>query len=159
MEYLSIKRSYLPGKKYESDPVYSRSGFDRFGDLTTSRRSQISYSFMELDISIVTSDGLGRYNELCRELTERGASCCFTFPAYPAGNSTAQEIAPWVDDFATKVTSLLDDRYITVISRIEDCFIQGPVFYDSPYHLTPEGADIRTQRLISDLKVYLEERK
>lgn len=159
VNYLSTKISYIPNKKYDENYVYSRAGMNSYGDLITHRDPLMRYSFEVPDISLLTTDGMNRYNELFRALTEQGALCCFTFPANPAGDVAADTMDAQLEPFFSKLSQLLDSRYVTIISRMSDCFIPGFVFYDSPYHMTLEGADIRTERLISDLTVYLEDRK
>ena len=42
-----------------------------------------------------------------------------------------------------------------VISEVEDYMMAGQYFFDTDYHLTDEGAVIRTEMLIGDIKAAL----
>ena len=54
-----------------------------------------------------------------------------------------------------KLNEKLDSRYCTVISEIQDYYFSGKVFYDNNYHMTLDGAKLRTEQLIRDLEDYL----
>jgi len=110
------------------------------------------------DTEIITDLGMFRYNALCKELTERGAVCCFSFPVHPSGSASAREKEEKLAEFMEALENGLDERYITIISDMPDYFFGGRIFYDDPYHLTLEGADIRTEQLIEDLNAFLEGR-
>lgn len=154
--YLYIKREYLPDKKIRSNSVYTRARFNQYGDMTAAREPKNLGGFPVPDTDIITELGMQRYNALCKELTERGVMCCFSFPVQPSGGASAQEKDAKLADFRAKLEAGLDERYITIISNMSDYFFAGRIFYDDPYHLTLKGADIRTEQLIEDLNAYLE---
>ncbi len=156
-DYLATKRSYLPGKKVNPKPAYIRAGFNPYGDLTSKRSCGGIYDLALPDMRILTDEGMARYNEICKILTDKGASCCFSFPSRSAGGADRSTIESKTSEFAAALKSKLDSSCCTVISDIADYYFSGYVFYDSDYHMTLEGADIRTAQLIDDLARFLED--
>lgn len=156
-DYLATKRSYLPGKKVNPKPAYIRAGFNQYGDLTSQRSCGGIFDLALPDITILTDDGMARYNEVCKYLSDRGAVCCFSFPSRCAGAVERSQIESKTAAFAAALENKLDKNCCTVISNIADYYFSGYVFYDSDYHMTREGADIRTTQLIDDLARFLED--
>ena len=153
--YLSTKRGYLPGKKVNGNGVYVRTGFNQYGDLIVKRGGGKSYGLDIPAASIITDLGMERYNALCKTLTERGAKCCFSFPPHSSGGASKDAIKNSAASFTKKLNEKLDSRYCTVISEIQDYYFSGKVFYDNNYHMTLDGAKLRTEQLIRDLEDYL----
>lgn len=155
--YLYMKGEYLPGKKISTNPVYARSAFDQYGDLIAHRNPGNVSGFTVPETTLITDEGMTLYNEACRELTELGALCCFSFPTNPCGIATESEKDAKLAEFKALLEAGLDGKYITIISDMSDYFFPGPLFYDSMYHMTLEGAVVRTEQLISDLKAFMED--
>jgi len=64
--------------------------------------------------------------------------------------------------FEEHCNKYLAARGIEIISTASDYLLEGRYFYDTDYHLNDKGAEIRTERLLNDLKrhgVYGEERQ
>ena len=153
--YLSEKRAYLPNKKINTDNVYVRSAFNRAGDLTSYRGNKYWYGLDVPPTDVITETGIGRFNSLAAYLTEKGAKCAFSFPPQPNGGAGKDEIRVRTADFTARLTSMLDQNVCPVISNIEDYFFDSQHFYDGPYHLTLDGAKLRTAQLIADLQKFL----
>ncbi len=57
-------------------------------------------------------------------------------------------------DFAEFKTALQSKLNCPIISDYADYFFPYSYFYDTQYHLTAEGADVRAQQLIKDLEAW-----
>ncbi len=154
-EYLNLKRAYLPGKKVNADNVYIRSGFNQAGDLTVYRPNQGFFGFAAPQEWVITDVGMARYNELCKLLTERGATCLFSFPPQPSGGGSRDYIAGATAGFEARLRGALNADYCKIISSVADYYFDDKLFYDNTYHLTLEGADVRTEQLLRDLGAHL----
>lgn len=155
-DYLNTKRSYLPDKKINSKPAYIRSGFNKYGDLACERSMDREFTLNLPEMDVLTEEGMARYNALCKQLTQMGAVCCFTFPCRYSGEEEPAAIKEQTASFTAALKSMLDSSYCTIISNIEDYYFSGDIFYDTDYHMTLEGADLRTRQLIADLARFLE---
>lgn len=155
VEYLNAKRSFLPGKVTNPDNVYTRAGFNAAGDLVVFRPNRYRIDFTAPDPALVQEVGIGRFNAVCARLQAQGVKCLFSFSPHPRGDLSGEEIAAETAAFREKLDGLLDSRYCTVISEMEDCFFASNLFYDTRYHMSTEGARVRTEQLLEDLAPYM----
>lgn len=133
------------------ETVYSRYAFNEYGDVNFGRTTR-SYTFTENSVCVpqINTTCTERLNTLNQYVTEHGAS--LVIAAYPIayGEFTPPE-AEYIQ-FQTKLQESLD---CPVISDYRDYFMDYDYFYDTEYHLTNEGADLRTQQLIYDLEQWM----
>ncbi len=154
--YLATKREFLPGKVTGGNNIYSRNAFNAAGDLIEPRPGGKVAAFKMPDMDILQNEGMNRYNRLCRQLSERGARCFFSFPPNPIGSYAKEYVAAETKVFEQKLSDMLDNRYCVVISQMMDYCFPTEYFYDSTYHMTLEGAVVRTEQLLADLAPYME---
>ena len=152
--YLIRKRELLPEKLKNTDSVYVRSGINEYGDLTIYRKHRAKLDMVIPRTDIITDAGMDRYNNMCRELTEKGVTCLFSFPSVHGGDEYKDYLEEETKEFMTLLESKLDSRYCTIISKCTDYAFDVSLFYDNRYHLTLEGAKKRTKVLIRDLEAY-----
>jgi len=152
--YLSRKRGILPGKLKNTDSVYIRSGINAYGDLITYRKPRARKDTVIPDISIITNAGMERYNNICKELTDKGVTCLFSFPSIHGGSDDRAYIEAKTEAFMSTLKSKLNPEYCTIISECADYAFDVSLFYDNRYHLTLDGAKERTKVLIRDLEAY-----
>ena len=152
--YLASKREILPGKLKVADSVYVRSGINIYGDMILPRSHRVGEVRTLPDMGILTTTGMNRYNEQCKILTEKGATCLFSFPSTHGGEEVKAEIEASTQPFLEKLASMLDPQYCTIISKCVDYTFEVELFYDHMYHLTLEGAKERTKQLIKDLQAF-----
>lgn len=128
--------------------AYSRFAFNEYGDVTFERTSR-SYTFTEKSVHVPKINAIctERLNALNQYVTERGAS--LVIAAYPIAYGEFTPPETEYIEFQTKLQEALD---CPVISDYRDYFMDYNLFYDTEYHLTNEGADLRTQQLIYDLE-------
>lgn len=152
--YLNRKRSILPGKLMNTDSVYVRSGINSYGDLTVFRNNKTGFNIALPSMAVITTSGMNRYNAACKELTENGVTCLFSFPPIHGGEKYKEYIDTNTKSFMDALNAGLDPRYCTIISKCSDYSFDVSLFYDSAYHLTLEGAKERTKVLIKDLEAF-----
>lgn len=150
--YLNKKRGLLPGKLVNADSVYVRSGINGYGDLTVYRENRGVFEPELPQISILTDVGMGNYNNLCKELSQKGASCLFSFPPLSMGSSTRDYLVSASQNFVDTLRAKLDSNYCTIISDFSGYLFEPQYFFDNFYHLTLDGAVLRTNQIIADLK-------
>lgn len=100
----------------------------------------------------VNGVSVARLNEKYDRIAEKGAKVYISFApinrnAVPEEEQTARS---W-EQFEANVRNGLGSRH-SVISSVEDYMMPGQYFFDTDYHLTDEGAEIRTQLLIADIR-------
>lgn len=139
------------GNEQDLGTVYSRFAFNEYGDVAFERKTR-SYTFTEKSVRVpkVNEICTNRLNELNRYVTDHGAS--LVIAAYPIAYGEFTPSAEEYVQFQTKLQEALD---CTVISDYRDYFIDYDYFYDTEYHLTNEGADLRTRQLVYDLEQWM----
>ncbi len=131
--------------------IYNRVAFNEYGDNIYERKETV-YSFQQGSIATPgTSDTcIERLNELNSYVTERGATLLIAAYPVPDGEYTPDHAA--YDSFQQELQDRLDCPFI---SDFHDYFFGYEYFYDTAYHLTNEGAKLRTEQLIKDLQRYM----
>lgn len=152
--YIGRKHNFLPNKLVNNDSTYVRSGMNSYGDLVVARTNKGQYSAELPYAGLVTQTGMERYNALCKELSEKGAKCLFSFPPMARGGSSASYIDTKTKAFEEALAKGLDSKYCTIISKVSDYCFDSKLFYDSCYHMTLEGASERTKQLLKDLEAW-----
>lgn len=125
---------------------YSRDSFNEYGDISYIR-AQNQFQFTSQTVPNINETCTNRINELSEYLAERGAVLYIS--AYPIGYGEYTPNASEYIDFQEELDSRLD---CTIISDFTDYFFEYKYFFDSELHLTDEGATLRTEQLILDLK-------
>lgn len=135
--------------------VYSRLAFNEYGDVSFERtgpqyEKEEFFELFTLHAPAVEDVCVNRLNELNRYVTDRGATLLVAgFPVMDC------EYTPPVEDYIRFQQTLEERLDCPVISDYRDYFLDYEYFFDTPYHLTNEGAALRTRQLIRDLEDYL----
>ena len=148
--YLKHCIEYWENDNLSSDGLYARSAFNEYGDIATERR-ELTYEFTDGVCPEIDDKTAQRINELSHYLQDRGAT--LVVAGYPIGKGefTADEA-----EFVQFQKQLQEKLECEVISDFRDYMFDYSLFFDSGLHLTTEGAKMRTEQLISDLKVYMD---
>lgn len=125
---------------------YSRAAFNEYGDISY-LRDKCCYQFTVQTIPEINEICTNRINELNEYLTNRGASLYIS--AYPIGYGEHTPDSAEYIEFQEQLDACLD---CPIISDFTDYFFDYSYFWDSPLHLTDEGAVLRTEQLIEDLR-------
>ena len=130
--------------------IYSRKSFNLYGDISVKREGSI-FSFKNpVNPPVINDININRINELNTWLNNRGATLLVA--GYPIGKGilTAPE-----DEFVAAQENLKEQLSCPFISDYREYMFDYSMFYDTEYHLNDEGAALRTQQLITDLKRWL----
>lgn len=135
-------------KQYKKDPVYRADGFTDRGDL-------VAHLHMPApgvpDLTPMAADSI-RVDPLFWDITEElehraaavGARVLLAWPCQARSAAKASIDAGLLRD--------LHRQHITVVGEPQRYVYPDTLFFDSKYHLTGEGRELRTQQLINDLK-------
>ena len=137
------------------------SHYNEYGDIDTLRPDSPPGSRFETK-SVFRPDYVGpgtaslaRLNEYYGRIEDKGARVFFSYaPANASAFSAAEYASRSWETFDAFIRGGLDARF-PVISAVEDYILDGQYFFDTDYHLTVHGAQLRTQRLIDDIRVAL----
>lgn len=137
-----------------ADSCYAREAFNEYGDISfrpESGRSEPAEIFHEVTVSPpeISPDTIRRLNEYTRYVRSCGAT--LVVAGYPIADGTGTAPESDFNAFQRELESQLD---CPVISDYTDYFFPHAYFYDTQYHLTDEGAAMRTKQLIDDLKCW-----
>ncbi|RKJ02220.1 hypothetical protein D7X87_17890 [bacterium D16-54] len=136
-----------------TEGCYSRNAFNEYGDVCF-ERMLTKYTFENvINPPKINKTAINRINELNHWLNERDA--ILLVAGYPIGKGNLT--AP--DEEFVKIQKELEEKLeCPFISEYKDYMFDYDLFYDSDLHLTTQGAQIRTNQLISDLKQWKEDK-
>ena len=141
-----------------SDSSYSRNSFNKYGDIVYRPQTEqldVDDFFKKHHIYIpqINETCINRMNEFNKYINERGASMVVAgYPIAYGEYSIFDE-----EDVRQFNNRLIDELDCTVISDYTDYLFPYKYFYNTQFHLTEEGAVIRTNLLIEELKAWLTE--
>lgn len=131
--------------------VHNRSSFNEYGDIGLYREGSLDVFTDKVAPPPINDIMVSRINALNAWLTERGAS--LVVAGYPVGNGMLTADAGEFMAFQDELEWKLD---CAVISNYADYMFDYSYFWDSNLHLNTEGAKIRTEQLIADIKRWRE---
>lgn len=139
------------GNELIKDSAYSREAFNAYGDVVYDRANDHREKVEEL-VPGVSETCVNRINKLKDYLEERGAE--LVIAGYPiiVDREPTEQFREQIGRFEKKLREGCD---CSVISDYQDYFFDQGLFCDFVYHMSGEGADLRTQQLIRDLEKYL----
>ena len=147
---LVSKLTGAPDNQASDATCYSRSAFNLYGDIV--RRPDDRYQFTpdSVEVPQVNDTCTQRINALDAYLRERGA--VLLIAAYPIASGA---YTPDVSEYDAFEAELRRKVSCPVISHYRDYLIPYEFFYNSCFHLSEEGADIRTKQLIQDIQNWM----
>lgn len=145
-------RSTMPASSYDA----FNKNYNEYGDIVMERPNSPDDADYELetlfDMRFVSEEAFANLNEYYGRMEDQGAEVYFSFAPLNINALSEEDNATkvWVS-FEERVREGLDPRF-QVISTVTDYLMPGKYFYDSDYHLSNEGAAVRTEMLIRDIK-------
>lgn len=133
---------------------YSRSSFNEYGDIVNRFENTYKFKSDSVRVPSISKKCVRRINKLNAYINKQGATLLIA--GYPIGYGEYTPAAELYDEFENELRDAMD---CDVISHYTDYFIPYDKFYDTKFHLTDEGVDIRTKQLISDIKSWMNENK
>ena len=134
-----------------TDTVYSRTLFNKYGDVTLERtESQPDIDFSPVTVPEIADVTVKRLNHLNQEITDQGGT--MVVAGYPIA---WYEQAPSKESYQAFGQELDEKLDCPVISDFTQYCFPKEYFYNTYLHMTNEGADARTRLLASDIQKYL----
>lgn len=146
--FLTQLNSRVSSKMYGKGFVYDRRGFNKNGDYIEHYKFKIKnnlecqpFTIKEIDKSI-----LQFFYSIKSELEKKNVKVLFFPPVFQKSSAlmSLKEIKKISEEMETNKTPFL--------SKPEIYFLEDKDFYDTIYHLNEKGGEIRTKKLIKDLK-------
>lgn len=144
------------GNHDPGDTCYSRLSFNEYGDNIYSTTHEVRYTLPDDYTPLfptIEEPTANRLNELNRYITDKGATLLIA--GYPIPFRDGKDTKQPFLDFQAQLESLVN---CPVISNYTDYLYPEDLFYDGIWHLNEDGAIIRTDQLIKDLKAYFDTR-
>lgn len=128
---------------------HSRSAFNSYGDIASRPPLEYPFRFFEGSVEMpeINDTCIKRLNRLNAKLRERGAH--MVVAACPIADGEFSPARAEVERFADELECRLD---CPIISDYADYFYPYELFYDSALHMTAEGAKLRSEMLVGELK-------
>ncbi|MDA1277491.1 MAG: hypothetical protein O2960_26115 [Verrucomicrobia bacterium] len=142
-------------------PAYARSGFNRWGDLTSHHGMKATFAGNPLGSDETLRPDWIPGETLMRKLRtfaencqRKGVQFVYSCPPQP----------PNILSFEKETITLIIERLLTVpnlilLDRPENHVYPDALFFDTGYHLTHEGAKLRTLKLIEALRKVIPKRR
>lgn len=155
-----LEKAYLlwltrQGNK-DNGTSYSRNAFNEYGDVVYKPESsqmepEVFFANNPIYISDINNTCINRLNEFHKYVNQLGAK--MVIAGYPIAygqyaNFTKEDVEVFQLQLKTAVSC-------DVISDYTDYLYPYSYFYDTIFHLTDEGAEIRTYQLCEDLKEWM----
>lgn len=132
---------------------YKRDSFNKYGDISIRENKNVSlekYNTYSFSIPTLDDMNINRINKLNEYVNSLGASLVIAgYPIMDGPNNFDK------NDIMCFEKELKDNLKCDVISNFNDYYIDYDKFYDTTYHLTKEGAEIRTRLFIEDINKWL----
>lgn len=140
---------------FTEEGIYARHMYNEYGDNISDRPESLpELEFSEVQVPVIGDTYVNRINQLNEYITERGAT--LVIAAYPIAY---YENAPEKEAYEAFQKELEEKVDCPVISDYTDYCLEPELFYNTYLHLTNDGAKIRTELLILDIKNYLEKKE
>lgn len=147
---LSAYRSYASQHMTSDQPltdVFSDS-YDKYGDLITPRKSNgnaYTYNFW------VDPTQYKHMSSLISEMVSNGTKVYFTYAVMDGSSESITD--ELFDGYKEKLIAAFPD--MVIISDYKNCLVDNEYMYNSEWHLTWEGAVVRTRQLVPDILAQL----
>lgn len=135
---------------HSGESAYARKAFNKYGDVVYERTEPMEEIGGSVEIPELSEVTVKRINKLNKYMEDRGATLLIAGYPIMVGEDT-----PSKEEYDRFQQQLQDSMDAAVISDYTEYMMENKYFYDSVYHLTDEGVQIRTQQLINDLDNYL----
>ena len=163
-EYLGA-RSGMAGKNYGISPArfdddgnyYTFDTYNKYGDLILPRPNGnrdecLRHNIADYTVQSFPEGTTESLNGVYRRFTDKGINVYFTYTPRNHASLTEESTAKAIRQLDAY---LRENISVPIISEIEDSLYSGIYFYLIDSHLSSEGAEIRTERVISDLGKWL----
>ena len=135
--------------------------FNTYGDYledrdyfeATEQNRDVSYTEgWRYNPSILKEDNIGLLGRKYNDIAAKGATVFFTEAPMNENSADEEVIFEKAKEFENMLKEVLKGYNVTIISNATDYIFKGRYFFDTDYHLNYFGAELRTEKLIEDLK-------
>jgi hypothetical protein len=137
-------------KPKKNSKVYTRQGFNAWGDMVSHLEQQTSLELTEHLSQIKVSSpnpAVELLNTFYREIDTENIQVFMMFPAIPIGEYKGQE-----ENFKALYTLIKTEAEIPIIGTPQDFVYAKKYFYDTFYHMNRFGREERTAHIINMLE-------
>lgn len=130
--------------------------YNEYGDYSVARADSSYNACYDLEVcfytDLVTETSVGMLNTLYDAMQAKGVTVFFSYAPINrnALSSTENSTHSW--EVFDALMQLYLDSDVKIISDVTDYIMTGNYFYDTDYHLSTNGAKIRTENLLTDIK-------
>jgi len=145
-----------------TDTTFHQNEYGDFNFERVNTTGDIGFSDGEYtyNLDLVSDESITNLVSQYDRIKEKGASVYFSYAPLNYSNLKEEEVNQSIwEEFASAIEGRLQKYGYQVISKVSSYLFMGRYFYDTDYHLTNEGAKIRSKKLLSDLKIAIEENK
>jgi len=124
--------------------VYSRSSYNKYGDVVRNFEPNPSHAFLNnYSMEYSHFEGIELLNNFKLNADKEGIRTYFIYPCFPASLYKAKRkvIEKYADDIQTSLKIKILNRPISEVYN-------DSLFYNTEYHLIPQGRELRTQKII-----------
>jgi hypothetical protein len=132
----------------ENNPVYTRSAFNKYGDVVAHIGQRSFYNpGLVKPFRYEPWKGIEAINSFYDFANESEVKVYYLFPCYPRSNFESNQAA------LRKITAdVKAGIHVPILNSESDFVFADTLFYDTKYHLTGDGRELRTDRMIEILK-------
>lgn len=147
-EYLHDKAQFTEYWNYSYDRFYSRKSFNQYGDAVghwnDSAQHVEPYSSPDENLSSTAFKALKEFQQV---VIKKKASMFISFPGIQFAT-----FANYAEDIDLAVKTLKETKQYKFLGTPEEFRFPDSLLFNSPYHLNKKGVDMRTERVIQNLK-------
>ena len=139
------------------EQIYFRSAFNQYGDIISHEKIHPIWEIGHLYLFFAQDDSnLHTYidivNQFSKRIAESGAKMVMLYPATPApGDQKTHEMLSLMDEI------LRTELAIPVLGNPDEAWYSRDLFFDKLYHLSVDGRELNTQRIINQISDYFAE--
>jgi hypothetical protein len=132
----------------ENNPIYTRSAFNKYGDVVAHIGQRSFYDGrLVKPFRYEPWKGIEAINSFYDFAKESGVTVYYLFPCYPRSNFESNKAA------LSKITTAVKEGiHVPILNSESDFVYDDTLFYDTKYHLTGVGRELRTDKMIQILK-------
>lgn len=142
---------HRPQKGFPANVVYARTSFSEYGDVVRNFTNPSKGFLAKPKLVYKPHPGIGAMNDFKAHADRHNIRVYFLFPPLPKSyyERNSDVIRAYADGYS-------ENLKIPRLNRPTDAVFADSLFYDTEYHLKPNGKELRTERIIPQLKKALQ---
>ena len=147
-------KKYFTPDEFRIDPVFNRQRFNIYGDnLGHLNKAPLPNLIDRKPIKpIELNHSISLLKDFSKKCKKRGVNVFISYPPYPRSEYVGKN-KERIEALDLKLRNSLPD--IGFLDKPDAYIFNDSLFYDTVYHLNKNGREIRTKKLIADLRTHL----